>query len=245
MNRNLRPWSALLTIALLLLVTTAATTAATTAVTTASATTATTTAARASATEIDPNSPAGQSILAATERYFSTLTTARFHFEQTSPIKGLGNLQGEDAAGTFSIARPGRMRFDYSPPSPITLIAAKGKLLYIDRELNQASELPISSSLLGLFVRQVVKLSGDVTVKSISSDDQTVAINLYQTSNPELGQVVLNLRMEPKVEWLGWRVTDAQLRVTVVKLSQASYGLSLDSRLFKFDPSFKPRGNQR
>ncbi|MCX8501635.1 MAG: outer membrane lipoprotein carrier protein LolA [Alphaproteobacteria bacterium] len=201
------------------------------------------TAPSSTATEIEPSSPEGKTILAATEGYFSTLTTARFHFEQTSPIKGLGNQQGEDASGSFSLWRPGRMRFDYSPPSPITLIAAKGKLLYMDRDLNQASELPISSSLLGLFVRPTVRLSGDITVKSIVRDDQTVAVTLYQTANPGLGQVVLNLRLEPRIEWLGWEVTDAQLRVTVVRLSQASYGLVLDNRSFDFN--FKPKGNQK
>ncbi|MDI9409749.1 MAG: outer membrane lipoprotein carrier protein LolA [Candidatus Pacebacteria bacterium] len=195
------------------------------------------------AAEVQVNSPEGMEIISRAEQYLSALTTAKFKFNQSSPIKGLGNLQGEDVSGVFYLSRPGRMRFDYDPPSPITMIAEGGKLLYIDRDLDQVSELPVDTNLLGIFVRSQVRFSGDIVVKAIDQTDEGVTISLIQAANPELGEVRLQFVQRPHFEWLGWTIIDAQLRLTKVKLSQGQFGLAINNSIYKF--KFKPKTRQK
>lgn len=195
------------------------------------------------AAEISVNSPEGKELISRAETYLTSLTTAKYRFNQSSPIKGLGNLQGEDVSGVFYLSRPGRMKFDYDPPSPITLIAEGGKLLYIDRDLDQVSELPVDSNLLGIFVRPQVRFSGDILVKSIHQTENLLTIGLIQAANPELGEVQLQFSQGAKFEWLGWIIIDAQLRLTTVKLSQGQLGLAIDNSIYKF--RFKPKTRQK
>ncbi len=71
------------------------------------------------------------------------------------------------SGGTAWLERPGRMRFQYDPPSPFLLVGGHGLLVFHDSQLEQTSNIPLDRTPLGLLLRDNLKLSGDVTVTQV------------------------------------------------------------------------------
>ena len=61
------------------------------------------------------------------ETYLEAIKTLKGRFLQTSSNGGV-------ASGKVFMSRPGRMRFEYDPPTPILMIADGVFLIYIDQE---------------------------------------------------------------------------------------------------------------
>ena len=78
-------------------------------------------------------------------------------FIQIAPDGGL-------ASGTAWLSRPGRMRFEYFPPTPFLLVAGNGLLVFHDGKLKQTTNIPLGQTPLGILLSDNVKLSGDLTV---------------------------------------------------------------------------------
>ena len=68
------------------------------------------------------------------ETYLNEIKSLRADFLQVSS-------NGEVATGNLLMLRPGRIRFEYDPPSPILLVADGVYLRYIDKELEQVTHL--------------------------------------------------------------------------------------------------------
>ena len=82
-------------------------------------------------------------------------------FRQTAP-------SGAVSEGQAWLERPGRMRFQYDPPSPFLLVGGHGLLVFNDRQLNQTSNIPMGSTPLGLLLQDNLRLTGDVTVTGMT-----------------------------------------------------------------------------
>src|SRR5579859_35045 len=65
--------------------------------------------------------------LARIEAYLNGLHTLKARFLQVAP-------DGATSQGTAWLQRPGRMRFQYEPPSPLLLVAGHGLFVFYDRE---------------------------------------------------------------------------------------------------------------
>src|SRR4249919_1648704 len=62
--------------------------------------------------------------------YLNNIRTMTARFQQVAN-------NGGASAGHLWVARPGRMRFEYDPPTPITLLADAASVYYWDKQLNQ------------------------------------------------------------------------------------------------------------
>ncbi|MBB3896857.1 LolA family protein [Roseococcus suduntuyensis] len=170
--------------------------------------------------------------IAEVERYFNGLTTLRARFLQISQ-------QGGSAEGTAMIWRPGRMRFEYDPPEPTLLIAADGQFFHWDKELRQASVVPLSATPLGLLLRNPLRLSGDITVEAVERGAGVVRVTLHRTDRAAEGRIQLVLDEAPMV-LRQWAVQDSQGRVTRVTLTDMRLGERFDPFQFAFnDPRFR------
>ena len=70
---------------------------------------------------------------------------------------------GSIATGQLWMARPGRMRFEYDPPSAILLLADMFYVYYIDKELIQMSKVGLKSTPAWLLLRDPITF-GDLIV---------------------------------------------------------------------------------
>src|SRR3546814_14430872 len=81
-------------------------------------------------------SPDDVAAVARVERYLHDIQTLQGRFVQ-------GSSNGAYAEGDIYLDRPGHLRFDYDPPSPVLIIAHGLSLLYSDAALKEATFLPL------------------------------------------------------------------------------------------------------
>lgn len=168
--------------------------------------------------------PQDKADIARVETYLDGVKTLKAHFVQEAPDGGLSE-------GTAWLERPGKMRFQYDPPSPFVLIAAHGILVFDDKSLQQQSNIPLSQTPLGILLADQVKLSGGVTVVGIDRYPGQLSVSLVRTSSPGDGSLTL-VFSEPPMQLRQWTVVDAQRRVTHVTLYNSVTGLTFDPVLF-------------
>jgi outer membrane lipoprotein-sorting protein len=165
------------------------------------------------------------------EAYLNGLRALKAHFLQVAP-------NGAVSEGTAWLERPGRMRFQYDPPSPLLLVAGHGMLIFHDAQLNQTTNIPISQTPLGILLSDNVTLSGDVTVTGMQHLPGQIQVSVVRTASPADGTLTLVFTDDP-LTLKQWTVLDAQRRETRITLYNAETGGSFDANLFNFvDPRF-------
>ena len=176
--------------------------------------------------------------IARVEAYLNGLKTLKSRFLQVAP-------DGSLSEGDAWIDRPGKLRFEYDPPSPYLLIAGYGVGFFHDKQLGQTSNFQVSLSPLGILLADNVKLSGDVTVTDILRLPGQIQLTLARTSSPNEGSITLVLSDNP-LSLRQWSVVDAQRKETRVSLFNVTLGGSFDRKLFEFaDPRLlKPQSPQ-
>ena len=175
-----------------------------------------------------PLSPRDRADLARIETYLNGVHTLKARFLQVSP-------DGNTVEGNAWMERPGRMRFEYDKPSPLLLVAGHGLFFFHDSQLNQTTNLPLSTTPLGLLLRDNLRLSGDVTVTAIARLPGQIQVSIVRTASPEDGSLTLVFADGP-LALRQWSVVDAQRQETRVTLFNIELGGQFDQNLFVFIP---------
>jgi outer membrane lipoprotein-sorting protein len=171
--------------------------------------------------------------LARLETYLNSLSTIVSDFTQIAPDGGL-------TTGKFYLKRPGKMRWEYNPPTPILMIANGRTMVYYDSDLQQVSHLPIDSTLASLLARERIDLKApDLKVESLTRAAGVLRITISQKEKPEEGSVTLEFSDSP-LQIRNMVVTDAEKQTTSVSFSKAQFGKPLSKSLFVWvDPRQK------
>lgn len=165
--------------------------------------------------------------------YLNGLKTLKANFQQLAPDGSLSH-------GLAWMERPGRMRFQYDPPTPLLLVAGGGLFVFYDRQLNQTTNIPLGATPLGLLLAENLTLSGDVTVVSLDRQPGVLAVTLLRTASPGDGTLTL-VFSDPPLALRQWVVVDAQRQQTRVTLYDVRLGGAFDQAMFHFvDPKFMP-----
>jgi outer membrane lipoprotein-sorting protein len=159
-------------------------------------------------------------------KYLNDISTLRARFVQISS-------NGAYAEGEVLVDRPGKLRFDYDPPNPALLIANGLELLYYDRELQQASFLPLWETPLWFLLRKQVKLSDDVRVVEVDRGRGALRVALKEVKNPDAGTVTLVFADKP-LSLRKWEIVDAQGVTTEVSLVNPQFGVTIDPKEFDY-----------
>jgi len=173
--------------------------------------------------------------LARIETYLDNLRALKARFLQVAP-------NGAISRGTAWLERPGRMRFEYDPPSPFLLVAGHGLLVFHDSSLQQTTNIPLSRTPLGILLADRVKLSGDVTVTDMQHLPGQIEVTLVRTASPGDGSLTLTFSDSP-LTLRQWTVVDAQRQATRVTLYDVQRGGDFKQDLFEFTtPTQTPVG---
>ncbi len=167
------------------------------------------------------------------EEYLSTMTTIVSDFTQVAPDGTLTN-------GRFFLERPGKMRWQYNPPTPILMVSNGSELVYYDYELEQVSHIPLDSTLIGFLARPVIRFDKDVGIVAFSEKSDVISVTLAQLDKPDDGQLMLEFSDKP-LTLRNMVITDATQQVTTVSLNNARYGIKIDPENFIFRDPRKPR----
>ena len=159
-------------------------------------------------------------------RYLNDISTLKARFIQISS-------NGAYAEGDVIIQRPGKMRFEYDPPHPVLIIANGLSLLFYDREIKQASFLPLWETPLWFLIRKEVTLSEGIVVSAVEQSPGALRITITDKDLSETGSVTLVFSDRP-LALKKWEITDAQGILTQVSLINPRYGIEVDPLAFDY-----------
>ena len=127
------------------------------------------------------------------------------------------------------------MRFEYNPPAQILLVADGIFLTYVDKELEQISNVPISSTPLRILTDEDVNLQADHDVTEIKRESGTISVALSIKEDPNAGLVRLRFTDRP-FALKQWLIRDSQGVEVLVTLMDIERGMVLDPALFMVNP---------
>jgi hypothetical protein len=103
--------------------------------------------------------------------YLSTIQTLVGDFVQVGP-------DGTRTEGQLSLQKPGKIRFEYKPPSVIEVVADGSSVVVRDRRLATQDLYPLSQTPLRYLLAERLDLLRDTNVVSLDADDLLFKINI-------------------------------------------------------------------
>ncbi len=155
---------------------------------------------------------------------------------------------GSVARGTVTLARPGRVRFEYDPSVPMLVVANGRTLTMIDYEVAQVSSWPIRGTPLAVLLDPTISLNG--FAKILGPDEGGlpgfVTVQARDRKHPEYGVLTLYFARDGQapggLTLSAWRALDAQGTMTQVQLSRVQYNVAVSKAKFTYrDPRARGR----
>ena len=160
--------------------------------------------------------------------YLTSVQVLSGNFVQISP-------DGRRASGHLFIQKPGKVRFEYDPPSPIEIIADGTQVVVSDRKLGTQDLYPLSQTPLRFLLADHIDLLQDTNVVGVTADDTYVSV-LIEEKQAFVGTNKLLMMFDPKdFKLKQWTVTDVQGYDTTIAVSNLDTSKRPDPNMFKFD----------
>ncbi len=160
--------------------------------------------------------------------YLSSLQTLVGNFVQVGP-------DGSKTTGDFYIQKPGKVRFEYDAPSPISIVADGSSVAVRDRKLATQDIYPLSQTPLRYLLSDRIDLLKDTNVVSVTADDMFISVTIEE-KQALIGTSRLMLMVGAKDGQLKqWTVTDPQGYDTTVAVYNLDASRKVDPGLFKID----------
>jgi outer membrane lipoprotein-sorting protein len=176
----------------------------------------------------EPSSPFDakqRALLDRVSAYLSSVQTMVGKFVQVGP-------DGGRTEGIFYIQKPGRVRFEYNPPSPIDIVADGSSVVVRDRKLATQDLYPLSQTPLRYLLADRIDLLRDTDVVSVTSDNSFVTVVIEQ-KQLLVGTDRLMMMFDAKDLMLKqWTVTDPQGFDTTVAVYNLDSTKKPDPNLF-------------
>jgi len=182
-------------------------------------------------------SEADRAALNQAQSYLQGLTSAQGTFVET----GAG---GQRREGRFYLQRPGRMRFEYTTPAGLLVVADGSNVKRWDPRLEVFRQVPLSQTPLSTFLAREVRLDQGVTIERVTRmQSGAFAITARDARRPRDGQVILAFAGNP-LRLQEWTITDAQGARTRTQLTTLQPTPGLAASLFRLtDPTRRPGRN--
>ena len=160
--------------------------------------------------------------------YLNSIRTMYARFQQVS-------AGGGTVTGQLWMARPGRMRFEYDPPSPILLLADMFYVYYVDKQLVEMSKVGLKSTPAWLLLRDPVTFT-DLIVTRFEWGADTLRVGVVEKAEPDSGSLTMVFSDRP-LALRQWSIVDQQRKTITVSLYDEQFGIALDPKLFVYqDP---------
>ena len=156
--------------------------------------------------------------------YLNGIRTLRSEFVQIGP-------EGGADQGELYIEKPGRIRFAFRPPNPMTIVATGGAIYVKNARLNTVDKYDLSDTPLGLLLNDKVDLAHNKAVLGIRQQDGMLIVQARTSTNRNNTNITL-IFAAANLELRQWTVKDNQGGVTTVALQNPQIGASLEPALF-------------
>ena len=142
---------------------------------------------------------------------------------------------GRRLDGKLYVQRPGKLRFDYNPPSEIEIIADGKSVVVRNRKLATQDIYPIGQTPLKFLLAETIDITRDLKLVRVSKSADTINVVLEDKSTLG-GTSRVNIAIDDAKSTLKqWIVTDPQGFDTRIVISNMNSGRRIDPGLFKID----------
>ena len=156
--------------------------------------------------------------------YLNGIKSLKASFVQVGPEGGMD--QGE-----VMIQKPGQIRFEYKPPSPILIVSTGGSMYVKNFRLNTVDRYSLSDTPLGLLLNENVDLAHNRAVIGVAEQNGEIVVKARTSTNRNDSNITL-IFSTPGIELRQWTVRDNQGGNTTVALQNLQPGARIDPVLF-------------
>jgi outer membrane lipoprotein-sorting protein len=160
--------------------------------------------------------------------YLSNVRVLSGKFVQVGP-------DGGKSEGEFYLQKPGRVRFDYNPPSPIELIADGQSVVVRDRKLATQDLYPLSQTPLRFLLADNIDLMRDTNLIGVYADDVFVTVVIEERQIIGGTHRLMLMFGAKDYQLRQWTVTDPQGYDTTVAVYNLNTTRQPDPSLFRID----------
>jgi outer membrane lipoprotein-sorting protein len=160
--------------------------------------------------------------------YLSGVQTLVGDFVQVAP-------DGSRSEGKFYMQKPGRIRFEYNPPSPIELVADGQSLVVRDRKLATQDLYPLSQTPLRFLLADRIDLLNDTNLVGVYADALFVTLVVEQKQIFGGTHRLLLMFGAQDFQLRQWTITDPQGYDTTVAVYNLDTSKKLDPDLFRIN----------
>ncbi|MGI9385298.1 MAG: LolA family protein [Methyloligellaceae bacterium] len=156
--------------------------------------------------------------------YFNNITHLEGRFTQIDPNNDRTN-------GRFYVHRPGKLRFDYAPPSKMRIVSDGQYLTIEDHDLNTVDKFPLDSTPFKLLLAQDVDLLRDARIVTFKTVEGLIMLTLEDKAGDSPGQLQLFFG-SPEIELKQWVITDPQGLNTQIQVADLVEGREVGKKFF-------------
>lgn len=171
-----------------------------------------------------PLKPQDIADLAKVSAYLNAITSLKSNFVQVGP-------NGELDQGVVYARKPGRLRFEYAPPSPYLIVSDGVTIAVANSKLRTVDRYPLVENPLNIILSQNVDLTRDTRITAVERQAGSLRVTATQSDGILKGQVTLIFRY-PSIEIAQWIITDAQGLQTMIALKSPQTEVQLAPELF-------------
>jgi len=156
--------------------------------------------------------------------YLNAITSMQASFVQVGP-------NGELDQGMVYAKKPGRLRFEYAPPSPYLIVSDGVTIAVANSKLRTVDRYPLIENPLNIILKEGIDLAKDQRITAVERQTGTLRVTASEKSGPLKGQVTL-IFASPATELRQWIITDAQGLQTMIALKNMKTEVVLPPSLF-------------
>ena len=153
--------------------------------------------------------------------------------------------KGRSQAGTLSLKKPGKIRFEYGKGADMLLVGNGKTLTFIDYAVGQKSSWAIANSPLSVLLAPQPNLNRIARIQD-SGNANVVVVRARDARRPEFGTLILAFVRDGSapggLKLEGWTAIDAQNKKTTVRLNGQRYNVPVADSAFTYAEPSKKRG---
>ena len=162
--------------------------------------------------------------------YLNGIHTMRGSFVQIGP-------EGQVTSGKFYILKPGKMRFEYKPPTP-TLLVSDGKHVAVQNaRLRTLDVYSLSDTPLDIILGDKIDLLNDHSITGVEHQQDALVVHARSRGSNTQGNISLVFAL-PNLELRQWTVVDNQGLQTTVALRDVMIGADVSHVSFALPPKY-------
>lgn len=169
-----------------------------------------------------------RAIIDRVSNYLSSVQVLTGKFVQVGP-------DGRRSEGQLYIQKPGKVRFEYNPPSPVEIIADGESVVIRDRSLATQDLYPLSQTPLRFLLADRLDLLKDTQLVAVYADDVFITVVVEETHGIVGKSRMMLMFGASDTQLKQWTITDPQGYDTTVAVYNLDQTRRPDPSLFKID----------